>query len=113
MAMKIFAFATDDRGLHVFPEKEDAISYCEGIDIENGEWLFWDEFGTNLQPVFSKPNQKSGFSVMSGEYDLVPFPAGLELIMFLPNVGYVEGGGMFQDIEEVRNHLTKQSSRTV
>jgi len=110
--MKIFAFSTDDRGLEVFPGKEDAISYCEGIDIENGQWLFWDELGINLEPKFYVPNQKGKFKIISGKYDLVSFPQGLELIGFLSNVSYVEGRGMFKDIDEVRQHLTRQARRT-
>ena len=110
--MKIFSFSTDDKGLEVFPTKEEAIGYCEGIDIENGEWLFWDEFGASMEAKFSAPNQKGKFSVVSGKYDLVPFPEGLELNEFLSNVGYVEGRGMFRDISEVRQHLTRQARRT-
>jgi hypothetical protein len=79
MHMKIFAFATDDKGLEVFLSKEEAIAYCEGIDVENGEWLFWDEYGASLEAKFSIPNKKGRFSVVSGKYDLVPFPQGLEL----------------------------------
>ncbi len=112
MHMKIFAFSTDDRGLKVFPSKEEAIGYCEGIDIENGEWIFWDEFGTSMEAKFSTPNQKGKFTVVSGQYDLVPFPEGLELIEFLSNVGYVEGSDMFRDVNEVRQHLTRQARRT-
>ena len=108
MPMKIFAFFTDDRGLEVFPNKADAISYCEGIDIENGVWLFWDDSGINLVAKFLEPKQTGVFSIMSGKYDLVPFPQGLELIEFLSNVGYVEGRGMFTDVHEIRQHLTSR-----
>lgn len=112
MHMKIFAFSTDDRGLEVFLTKEEAISYCEGIDIENGEWIFWDEFGSSMEAKFYEPNKKGILGVVSGKYDLVPFPEGLELIEFLSNVGYVEGHGMFKDVSEVRQHLTRQARRT-
>ena len=103
--MKIFAFSTEDRGLEVFLSKEEAIAYCEGIDIENGEWIFWDEFGINMKAEFYQPNQKGKFSVVSGRYDLVPFPEGLELIEFLTNVGYVNGHGLFRDVNDVRQYL--------
>ena len=109
MHMKIFAFSTDDKGLEVFSSKKEAIAYCEGIDVENGGWLFWDEFGTSLESKFSAPNRKEGFSVVSGKYDLVPFPLGSDLIEFLPNVGYVEGRGMFKDIQEIHQYLTRTS----
>jgi hypothetical protein len=110
MRMKIFAFSTDDRGLIVFARKEDAISYCEGVDIENGEWIFWDECGINMEAKFSTPNKIGKFTAASGKYDLVSFPEGLELIEFLSNVGYVEGNGIFKDINEIRQHLTKLSN---
>ncbi|CAA0117799.1 Uncharacterised protein [Halioglobus japonicus] len=109
--MKVFVFSTDDRGLEVFPSKSEAIAACEGIDVENGECLFWDEYGINLKPEFSKPNKKGSFTVVSGIYDLVPFPIGLELIDFLPHVGYVEGHGMFNSVPELRRHLTSIASK--
>ena len=107
--MKIFVFSTDDKGLEAFATKEDAINFCEGIDVENGEYLFWDEFGINMEPKFSKLNQKNCVSIVSGEYDLVPFPIGLDLIDFLSNVSYVEGHGMFKDVDDIRQHLTRAS----
>jgi hypothetical protein len=104
--MKIFVFSTGDRGLEVFESKEAAIAACEGIDVENGEFLFWGEHGICLGAVFSKPNKRGSFTAISGVYDLRLLPDGLELLEFLPNVGYVEGHGMFNSVEEIRQHLT-------
>lgn len=39
MSMKIFAFSTDDKCLKVYASKEDAISCCEGIDVEKEQFL--------------------------------------------------------------------------
>lgn len=105
--MRVFVFSTDDLGLEVFDSKKDAIAACEGIDVENGECLFWDERGVSLKAEFSTPNKKGSFTVVSGIYDLVPFPEGLDLIEFLPKVGYVEGHGHFKDVAEVKRHLTR------
>ncbi|MBQ0753307.1 MAG: hypothetical protein KBT87_11310 [Gammaproteobacteria bacterium] len=105
--MIIFAFSTDDNGLEVFPTKDEAINYCEGIDVEEGLWLFWDESGENMEAKFSVPNKKDGSWVQSGVYDLVPFPIGLELIEFISNVGYVEGRGIFNTVQDIRLHLTR------
>jgi hypothetical protein len=105
--MRVFVFSTDDLGLEVFASKQDAIAACEGIDVENGECLFWDEHGISLKAEFSIPNKKGSFTVVSGTYDLVPFPEGLELIEFLPKVSYVEGHGHFKDVAEVKRHLTR------
>src|SRR6266498_1398186 len=49
----IFAFATDDRTLFVFPNEAKACSYAEGIDVEDGVWLFFAEDGTPLVPAFA------------------------------------------------------------
>lgn len=105
--MKIFAFSTDDGGLEVFRRKENAIVYCEGVDVENGEWVFWDEKSVNLKAKFSEPNINGLFFVSSGKYDLISFPEGLGLQQFLSNVAYVEDRGMFSDIGEIRRQLTR------
>ncbi|QQD18363.1 hypothetical protein I6N98_00340 [Spongiibacter nanhainus] len=105
--MRVFVFSTDDLGLEVFDSKQDAIDACEGIDVENGECLFWDEHGIGLKAEFSTPNKKGSFTVVSGTYDLVPFPEGLELVELLPKVGYVEGHGHFKDVTEIKQFLTR------
>lgn len=110
--MKIFAFAIDDRGLIVFPDKHSAIDYCEAIDIQNGEWLFWDEFGISLEPKFLEPEKKLKLFSKNQEYDLIPFPTGLELIGFLSNVGYIDDRAKaFKDVYDVLRHLTKSAYR--
>ncbi len=38
--MRIFIFATDDKGLTAFQNKKAAIEYCEETNIQDGEWLF-------------------------------------------------------------------------
>lgn len=65
-----------------------------------------------MEAKFSTPNQNGKFSVVSGKYDLVPFPEGLGLIEFLSNVDYVEGRDMFRGVSEVHQHLTRQARRT-
>jgi hypothetical protein len=37
----IFAFATDDRTLLAFQSESEAIAYAEGVDVEDGVWLFF------------------------------------------------------------------------
>lgn len=36
----VYAFSTDDNVLHVFPNAEAAIAYCEGYDVAGGLWRF-------------------------------------------------------------------------
>ena len=108
----IFVFDHDDRGLEVFPSENDAISACEGIDVEDSPCEFWDNEGKALKVVFTKPNERGSFSVVSGIYHLEPNPEGESLINMLPQVSYVEGTPPLNSIEAVRQHLTSQASGT-
>jgi hypothetical protein len=66
----IFAVATDERSLSVFEDESKAIAACEGLDVEAGDWLFWDDAGRPLEPVFSVPNRRGMFIVRNGTYTL-------------------------------------------
>lgn len=103
--MITFAFSTDDRGLEIFPTREAAIAYCEGIDVEDGLWVFWDENGIGLSVEFTVPNERGRFSVVSGKYHLKPFPESISLLEFSDSIGYVEGRGLFNTPEDVISYL--------
>ena len=111
--MITFAFSTDDRGLEVFPSREDAIAYCEGVDVENGLWVFWDQNGEGLSVEFTSPNQKSCYSVVSGAYVFKPFPAAISLLEFSSSIGYVEGRGIFNTLDDVINYLQELPSEYI
>jgi hypothetical protein len=102
----VFAFATDDRTLHVFRDEAAATAYAEGIDVEDGVWLFFSENGAPLQPSFTVPNKRGRFTVLSGAYSLQPgqVPGAQHLLELLPNVAAVEGE--LESIEAVREVLT-------
>ena len=72
----IFAVETDDRTFMVFPTEEEALAYCEGLDVEAAVWLFWNDHSEPLEPKFSVPNKRGLFVVQNGVYSLLP--AGLE-----------------------------------
>ena len=44
----IFAVETEERALAVFPTQDEAIAYCEGLDVEAATWLFWAADGSPL-----------------------------------------------------------------
>jgi hypothetical protein len=108
----IFVFDHDDRGLEVFQSKREAISACEGIDVEDSPCEFWDNDGKALRAVFTKPNKRGSFSSVSGTYQLEPNPTGASLIEILPKVSYVEGTPPLNSLEAVRQHLTSQANGT-
>jgi hypothetical protein len=53
----ILAFS-DDSTVRVFDTVEQANGWLEGIDVENGEYVFLDGDGHELTPVFSPPVRK-------------------------------------------------------
>lgn len=110
----IFALSTDDRVLHMFPTEDAAVSYAEGIDVEDGVWLFFNATGNPLEPVFSSPNERGRFSVLSGKYSLVPTLSSNKegLLELLPEVSGVEGVPPLDDVEAVRKLLTQNSTLT-
>jgi len=91
---KCFALAADDRGLMAFPSVEAAIAYCEAIDVEDGQWDFFDLDGVSLRPRILESSKRGKLMVASGRYDLVRDPTGRRLSDELPGIAYVEGCGL-------------------
>lgn len=105
----IFVFAQDDHGLQVFQSEEAAISYCEGIDVEDGNYLFWDSAGQSLEVVFTRPNEHGRFTIRSGTYYLRPASDGNHLANILADVSYVEPTEHFRSVDAIKRHLESQS----
>src|SRR5688572_11424078 len=59
----VFAEATDERCLSAFENDSEAIAYCEGIDVAEGNWLFWDDSGNPLEPVFSTASRGGKYTL--------------------------------------------------
>ena len=106
----IFTAATDDKSLLVFSTAENAIAYCEGIDVEAGGWLFWNELGQALDPEFLTPNNRSRFSVSSGNYRLVPAPLKHSLAEALVWLEAIETNPHFANLEAVRDYFSASVS---
>ena len=106
----IFGYATDERSLEVFPSMEKAISAAEGVDVEDGVWLFFAEDGSPLEAVFTTPNQRGNFTVRSGSYSLRPSASSQlrGLLAILPEVTSVEGE--LDSVDAVRQFLTNRCS---
>lgn len=52
---KVLAFNTSFRTLTIFKSHSEAIKNCPGLEIAEGDWLFFDAKGKPLDPVFSVP----------------------------------------------------------
>jgi hypothetical protein len=59
----ILAFA-DDSTVTVYDTITQVIVDCEGVDVEDGLFIFTDERGYILRPVFTEPNKRGSlFSI--------------------------------------------------
>jgi hypothetical protein len=101
----IFAAATDENTLCVFPSAAEAIANCEGIDVEDGGWLFWDESGNSLSAEFLTPNHRGRFTVGSGTYRLVQSPDQPNLAESLSGISHIDGNPYFATLSAVQVHL--------
>ena len=108
----VIALATDDRSLKVFASVESAAAYCEGIDVEDGVWRFWDGDGCELEAAFSHPSERGRFFVRNGSYHLRPAAASAhpalekELVVGV----HLEPNASCPSIESLLAHLA-QSKR--
>jgi hypothetical protein len=103
----IFVASTEEQSLMVFPSELDAVSYCEGLDVEAGEWLFWDDAGSPLEPHFEVPNKRGLFTVTNGTYRLVPAASmhHAPLAEALSAIRHFEGPAPFFSETAVRSHI--------
>ena len=107
----IFAVATEEQTLHVFPGEAEAAAYCEGLDVEAAIWLFWDDAGVPLEPEFIVPNKRGLFSTKNGTYRLVKAAPNHHagLLEALEHIRYVDGQAPFDSVVAIRRHLTAGS----
>ena len=103
----IFAVATDERSLIAFPSEAVAIAKCEALDVEAAGWLFWDDFGRPLEPLFSVPNKRGLFVVQNGIYSLVPAATNHHGLLseVLDEIVTFESAAPFDSANGVRSYL--------
>ena len=109
----IFIFA-EDNTLIVAGNLSEARRECEGIDVEDGVYNFFDDQGRPLRPTFSTPNTKSKLFgpisvVQSGVFDLEVDTDSKETIhSFLTNKVALESNPHFSCLEEIKEFITKR-----
>jgi hypothetical protein len=104
----IFALSTDDRRLEVFDTEDAAVAYCEGVDVEDRAWLFWNDVGEPLDAQFTKPNKRGPIWVQSGTYRLIPSTSSerTDLLDQLQHIVAVEGRPPYDSVSGIQQHLT-------
>lgn len=108
-SLMIFAVATDERVLYIFPSTTEATSYCEGLDVEAAGWLFWDDRGRPLAPHFTVPNKRGWFLAQNGEYylELTNELHHAVLTEALDEIVCLSSAAPFSTISEVRSYISK------
>lgn len=106
----IFAFATEERTLMIFPNESDAVSYCEGWDVSEGGWLFFTADGSPMEAVFSEPASKNGWVITHGFYSLRINAESekTQLLALLPHVAAVEGEAPLNTVAAIEGLLTSR-----
>jgi hypothetical protein len=107
----IFIFS-EDRTLQVVDSLDEVRRNCEGIDVENRVFQFFDQNGSRLEPRFTKPNKTSRvfgvFSMVeSGEYELIPSPVfnDREIFLSLLEGTVPEANPWFKNLDDVKDYL--------
>jgi hypothetical protein len=84
----IIAFA-DDQTATLYPDIASARGYCEAVDVEDGVYQFFDEYGRRLKPRIITPVRRTSL------------PLGVKLIgggNFDLDLDPDEGGVAFEDL---------------
>jgi hypothetical protein len=111
----IFVFL-DDGMLDVVDEKFNFNGQYEGIDVENSEYSFFDQYFRELKPEFETPNTRGKFLfllpwVCSGTYRLIPHgePKKEEFLRLVKEITGVNKNQWFSTIEDVQRFVGEQN----
>jgi hypothetical protein len=105
----VFGLSTDDGTLHVFADVDAAVSYAEGVDVEDGGWPFFSDGGSRLEPIFATPNRRGRFGVESGQYTLRPADDDGHLLDHIHNASGVDGPAPLNTVSAITERLTPRS----
>jgi len=110
----IFAFA-EDGTVSVYADLDALRGYCEGIDVESGTYVFYDEDGVWLRPRFIEPNRPGWLgSIVSGRYLLepAPTPADVDPIeVALAEASGLDANPWFRDLDALRAHVAARRAK--
>lgn len=101
---------SEDQTLEVVENISDVQRECEGVDVEDGVFLFFNEDGEELVPHFTSPNRHDGFWIFkwveSGKFILNPCkdnPRGV--IDELQQVVEMKPNKFFENLNDVKKHF--------
>jgi hypothetical protein len=109
----IIVFA-DDQTVSVLPDIESVWAECEAVDVESGEFQFFDELGRSLRPRFVAPVRRTpllfGIGLVGGghfELDLDSEVQGSAFEKALENALAIEPNPWFETIADLRSYVAE------
>jgi hypothetical protein len=103
----MLVFETIDGGLMAFPSGEKAEGHCELIDVQNGEYEFFDDEGQGHTHIVTR---QTGF-FSSGDFSLVPVgtPDIQNAIRLIDKARYFEDKGCgIASIDELKARILQR-----
>lgn len=108
----IIAF-TDDQTVLVFPDISSVRGQCEAIDVEEGTWHFFDEYGRRLKPRIITAVRRTSLPfgvklIGGGNFDLDepdPQDEGATFDTLLANAVDMEPNRSFATIADLARHV--------
>ena len=108
----MIAVFVEDGPLEVAEDIDEANRSYEGIDVESGVFVFYDEQGRYLRPDFVEPNRSGRYLglipwCVSGRFELRAEPDAKEASFeqALDEVSRISPNRWFRSVREVRDHL--------
>lgn len=98
----------DDNVLAIYASEAAVLADCEALDVENGDYQFFDDAGQSLKPEFTVPNEHGNSLgiipwVISGEYRLVRTRRSVtNLEEILPSLAGIEENPYFSNMADVQ-----------
>jgi len=108
---------TDDQTVSVFPDVASVQVECEGIDVEEGIYRFFDELGRSLVPRWITPMQKNSWlfgieSVGGGLFELVLDPEDHSAFeTSLAKTVAIEPNRLFATVSDLANYVAANRAR--
>jgi hypothetical protein len=102
----VFALNTVSLTLYSFESETEAIARCPGIEVAEGDWLFFSDEGYPLKPTYSIPPYVSAErgKYYDGVYSLIR-SAGVGLSKIITDAHIVDECSRFNSVEEIREFL--------
>ncbi len=116
LTQKMIFVLLDDNTLSVHSDEKNLHREYEAIDIENGEYSFFDSSGYELIPTLDPPTVKRkilGFIPFSLEGNIILTRGDLrreELLNRLSTIARINDNPWFKSISDVQDFLKKQNS---